>query len=151
GSDQGAGGNLLLGSALVFGAVCCEATYTLLGKKVSEHVDPVLVAFLAAALSVPLFLPFAVWQWSTFDVGAVEPGAWVAIFWYGAGTRSIGTWLWYSGLARAEGAVAAAFMGVMPASALILSYILLDQEFRWLHLAGFAVVFAGVLLMSWEH
>jgi drug/metabolite transporter (DMT)-like permease len=42
-------------------------------------------------------------------------------------------------------------MGVMPASALILSYVLLGEEFQWLHLLGFGIVFAGVLLISWEH
>ena len=42
-------------------------------------------------------------------------------------------------------------MGVMPASALILSYVLLGEEFRWIHLLGFGIVFAGVLLISWEH
>ncbi len=145
------GGNLLLGSALVFGAVCCEACYTLLGKAVSERVDPLVVAFLAAALSLPLFLPFAVWQWGGFDWRAVSAGAWTAVAWYGAGTLALGSWLWYSGLSRAEGAVAAGFMGVMPASALILSYILLGEAFVWLHLLGFGVVFAGTLLMSWEH
>ena len=41
-------------------------------------------------------------------------------------------------------------MGVTPASALILSYPL-GEDFRWIHLAGFATVFAGVLLISWEH
>jgi drug/metabolite transporter (DMT)-like permease len=39
----------------------------------------------------------------------------------------------------------------MPVSALILSYVLLGEAFRAMHLAGFAVVFAGVLLISWEH
>jgi drug/metabolite transporter (DMT)-like permease len=42
-------------------------------------------------------------------------------------------------------------MSVMPVSALVLSYGLLGEGFRWIHLAGFAVVFAGVLLISWEH
>jgi drug/metabolite transporter (DMT)-like permease len=49
------------------------------------------------------------------------------------------------------GSIAAAFMGLMPVSALVLSYLLLGESFRWAHLAGFGVVFAGVLLMSWEH
>ncbi|MGH6914732.1 MAG: EamA family transporter [Geminicoccales bacterium] len=39
----------------------------------------------------------------------------------------------------------------MPASALILSYVLLGEPFRWLHIVGFGIVFAGVLLISWEH
>ncbi|WP_198154828.1 DMT family transporter [Oceanibaculum pacificum] len=154
GQDRGGSdsdGDPLLGAALVFGAVCCETAYTLLGKKVSEHIDPVLVAFLAAALSVPFFLPFALWQWQDFSIPDVPDSAWVAVAWYGAGTLAIGTWLWYTAIARTEGAVAAAFMGVMPASALIFSYILLGETFQWLHLAGFTVVFTGVLLMSWEH
>jgi drug/metabolite transporter (DMT)-like permease len=147
----GQGGNLLFGSVLVFAAVCCEAAYTLLGKKASAHADPVLVAFLAAALAMPLFLPLAVWQWRDFYPSEVNWTVWLALGWYGAGTLALGTWCWYSGVAKAEGAVAAGFMGLMPASALILSYALLGESFRWIHLVGFLTVFAGVLLISWEH
>jgi drug/metabolite transporter (DMT)-like permease len=145
------GGRLILGTALVFGAVCCEAAYTLLGKLASARIDPLLVAFLAAALAVPLFLPFALWQGQDFAVGEVDGRAWAAVGWWGAGTLALGSWLWYSGVAKVEGSVAAGFMGVMPVSALLLSYVLLGEDFRWIHLAGFAVVFGGVLLISWEH
>ena len=57
--------SMLLGVALVFGAVCCEAAYNLLGKKATERVDPILVAGLSAALSLPVFLPLAVWSGAT--------------------------------------------------------------------------------------
>lgn len=42
-------------------------------------------------------------------------------------------------------------MGVMPVSPLILSYVLLGESFCWLHLAGFALVFSGVLLIISVH
>jgi drug/metabolite transporter (DMT)-like permease len=84
-------------------------------------------------------------------VGELDRRAWLAVVWWGAGTLALGSWLWYSGVAKVEGSVAAGFMGVMPVSALVLSYVLLGEDFRWIHLAGFAVVFAGVLLISWEH
>ncbi|MDY6948034.1 MAG: DMT family transporter [Pseudomonadota bacterium] len=144
-------GNDWLGIGLVFAAVCCEASYTLLGKRVSAHIDPVLVALLGAVIAIPLFLPFAIWQWQDFDAASIDARIWSALAWYGVGTLAIGSWLWYSGVAKAEGSVAAGFMGVMPASALLLSYVLLDEEFKWLHVLGFGVVFAGVLLISWEH
>lgn len=38
-------------------------------------------------------------------------------------------------------------MAVMPLSALIGSYLLLAEAFRWSHLLGFGLVFAGVILM----
>lgn len=151
GDGGGGGGSALLGALLVFAAVCCEAAYTLLGKRASEDADPILVAFLAAALSIPLFLPFALWQGIGFDFAGVGWRSWAALAWYGAGTLSLGTWFWYSGIARAEGTVAAGFMGLMPVSALLLSYLLLGEPFRWIHLLGFAVTFAGVLLIAWEH
>jgi len=147
--DLGAG--TLLGGLLVFAAVCCEVAYTLLGQRVSRDANPLVVAFLAAALAIPLFLPLAAWEWPRFDAAAVPPGGWLAALWYGAGTLALGTWCWYSGIAKTEGTIAAAFMGLMPASALALSYLLLGERFQWIHLAGFGVVFTGVLLMSWEH
>jgi drug/metabolite transporter (DMT)-like permease len=145
------GGGALVGGLLVFAAVCCEVTYTLLGQRVSRDANPLVVAFLAAALAIPLFLPLAAWEWPRFDPAAVEAGGWLAALWYGAGTLALGTWCWYSGIAKTEGTIAAAFMGLMPASALVLSYLLLGERFQWIHLAGFGIVFAGVLLMSWEH
>jgi drug/metabolite transporter (DMT)-like permease len=148
---HGLGNSALLGGLLIFAAVCCEVTYTLLGQRVSRDTDPMAVAFLAAALSIPLFLPLAAWEWQSFDPGTVTWTGWLAVLWYGAGTLALGTWCWYSGIAKTEGSIAAAFMGLMPASALVLSYLLLGERFQWIHLLGFGVVFAGVLLMSWEH
>lgn len=146
-----AGDHFLLGSLLVFAAVCCEAAFTLLGKQAAERVEPVLIGCLAALIAIPLFVPLAIWQWPSFSIQGVDTRGWVALVWYGAGTLALGTWLWYSGVKQAEGAVAAGFMGVMPASALILSYVLLGEAFRWLHILGFTVVAASVVLISWEH
>jgi drug/metabolite transporter (DMT)-like permease len=151
GGGEGGSGASRLGILLVFGAVLGEVAYTLLGKRLSEDVGPLVTAFLAAALSLPVFLPFALWQAGDLELGEVGVRAWVALAWYGGGTLVLGSWLWYSGVARAEGTVAAGFMGLMPVSALLLSYVLLGEPFRWIHPAGFLTVFAGVLLISWEH
>lgn len=140
-----------LGALLVFGAVCCEACYTLLGRLATREHDPLLIAGLACLISLPLFLPVALVQGWHVDFGRIPIEGWLAVAWYGAGTLALGSALWYSGVARAEGSVAAGFMGLMPVSALLLSYLLLGEPFRWGHLAGFAVVFSGVLLISWEH
>ena len=145
------GTSAAVGMLFVFLAVCCEAAYTLFGRQVSRGVDPTLVAFLGAVLSIPLFVPLAAWQWPSFAPGEVGWSGWAALAVYGGGTLAIGTWAWYAGVAKTEGSVAAGFMGLMPVSALILSYILLGEAFRWIHLAGFVVVLAGVLLIAREH
>lgn len=150
-SASESGGMLIAGSLLVLAAVCCEAVYTLMGRHTTQKVSPVLIAFLAAALSIPLFAPFAVWQAASWTWSETSMAGWMALAWYGAGTLALGSWLWYAGVARASGSTAAGFMAVMPCSALVLSYLLLDEPFRWAHIAGFAIVLASVLIMAREH
>ncbi|MBL4544616.1 MAG: EamA family transporter [Oceanicaulis sp.] len=81
------------GASFWFAAVCCESAYTLLGKTLTKNMDPVLVAFLASALSIPLFVPLAVWQWPSFTPSDFDAGVWTALVWYGVGTLALGSWL----------------------------------------------------------
>ena len=59
--------------------------------------------------------------------------------------------IWYAGVRKAPGALAAGAMAIMPITALVMSYVLLGEAFRWVHLAGFGLVFAGLLLMIVEN
>lgn len=150
-SEGGNSTDAIVGSLLVFGAVCCEAVYTLLGKVATEKIRPLELSFWASALSLPLFVPFALGELEGFDPGSVSMRGWLAVLWWGAGTLGLGSVLWYSGVSKVEGSIAAGFMGVMPVSALVLSYVLLDEDFVWIHLVGFAIVFAGVILIARTH
>ena len=145
-------GRLLLGSVLVFGAVLCEAAFTLLGKISTDRLKPLTTGFLATSLSIPLFLaPALLLEVPGFDPGSVPGGSWLALGVWGAGTLGLGSILWYSGIRRTSGTVAAGFMGVMPVSALVFSYWMLGEPVRWSHLIGFGIVFLGVVLISYEH
>jgi drug/metabolite transporter (DMT)-like permease len=140
-----------LGIVLVLAAISCEACYTLIGKKTTEHLPPVLTSFLACALSLPLFLVLAATEYGRTDFAAVSLRSWLALIWWGVGTLAAGSALWYSGVARADGATAAGFMAIMPASALLLSYFLLGESFQDIHLLGIALVMGSVIIMSWVH
>lgn len=151
GGEGASGGSLWLGTLLVFGAVCAEAGYTLLGKVAMGRLEPLALAGLAAVLALPLFAVPAAWQWGSVDLAATGLGDWLALAWWGGGTLALGSWLWYRGVERVEGSTAAGFMGVMPVSALVLSYVLLGEAFAWVHLLGFGIVLGGVLLIAWAH
>lgn len=140
-----------LGVVLVTAAIACEACYTLLGKKATEHLPPLFTSFMASILSIPLFAVLASFDYHRADFGGLDAGSWSALVWWGAGTLGAGSALWYSGVSRAEGTTAAGFMAVMPLSALILSYLLLGESFRPIHAVGIGLVFGSVALMSWTH
>lgn len=144
---QGGGDRVVLGSALVFGAVLCEATYSLMGKRLTSDVTPVVISAAAATLAGVAFLPLAVWDAWAFPWSAPTLGQWVAVAWWGAGTMGLGSWLWFRGMQRVAAGTASAFMGVMPVSALVLSYVLLGEAFQWIHVGGLALVLVGLAVV----
>ena len=148
---EGGGTNLWLGTLLVFGAVCGEAAYTLLGKRLTADLSPLAVAALAGLLAAGLFAPFAAWQAAGFDWAGPSAAEWAALAWWGLGTMALGSLLWYRGVQRVAGTTAAGFMGVMPVSAVLLSYLLLGEPFSFVHLAGMAAVLAGIAAVARSH
>lgn len=153
--DAGAGneadGNQLTGSLFLIGAVCCSAGYTILGKIALKCLTPIVTAALTTFLTIILVAPLVYWQWHSFDFGNVTTRGWLALGWWGVGTLALGSFFWYAGLSWVEGSTAAGFTGVSPLSALVLSYLLLDEPFEVVQLAGFVVVFIGVLLIVQSH
>lgn len=152
--SQGKGGSsehLILGSLLVFAAICCEASYSLMGKKATESLTPISLTCLAALIAGIAMLPAVFWQWPQVNIAAIHIKEWIALGWWAIGTLAAGSLFWYAGIAKVPGHIAAAFMVVMPLSALVLSYLLLNEPFKWIHLPGFGLALAGVLLMVKEH
>lgn len=140
-----------LGGLLVFLAVCSEAGYTLFGKLATEKLTPYAIAGLSAAIAAVLFLPPAAWQATSYDLTQPTVGQWLALLWWGAGTLVLGSILWYRGVGKVTGSTAAGFMGLMPVSALVISYTVLGDPIVPTQLFGFLVVFAGVCLIAWAH
>jgi len=149
--DDEASGCFYLGVVLVLAAILCEACYTLIGKKATENMSPLFASFMASLMSIPLFVLLALIDLRQVDFEQIELATWAALTWWGIGTLGAGSALWYSGVARVEGTTAAGFMAVMPLSALLLSYFLLDEAFRAIHLLGIGLVLISVALMSWVH
>lgn len=147
----GDAGFALLGVALVFGAVVAEATYTLVGKRLTVSLDPVRTTALAILLSIPLFVVASIPFLGDVEWTAVGLVGWAAVAWWGLGTLALGSIVWYTGVKDVPGHVAAAFMAFMPLSALIGSYLLLGEPPRWWHAPGAALVLVATSLVAWDH
>ncbi len=145
---QGSGQDILLGSAFVFGAVCCEAAYSLMGKRLSADVSPIAITAVASVLAAVVMAPIAVVDLSSASLGEVTGGQWIALAWWGAGSMVLGSVLWFRGMRDVAGSVAAVFMGFMPLSALLLSYLLLGESPALIDLAGFVLVAAAIFVIA---
>ena len=150
---EGEGGDaLLLGAALVGAAVCTEAAYTLLSRKLSDGITSLEATLAASLLAIPLFVALALlFDPRPFEFGEATVFGLGALAFWGVATGGIAPVVWYTGVRKAPGALTAGAMAIMPITALVLSYVLLGEAFRWVHLAGFGLVFAGLVLMIVEH
>lgn len=151
GSDDGQNA-VLFGAILVGVAVCFEVAYTLLSRRLSDGITSLEATLGASIMAAPLFIALAfLFDPQPFFYSDVDARTWGALIFWGAATGGLAPVLWYNGVRKAPGALTAGSMSVMPLTALLLSYWLLEEQFRWVHLFGFGLVFAGLLLMIIEH
>lgn len=150
---EASGGNaVLLGAGLVIIAVCFEAAYTLLSRQLSSGLSSPAATLGASLMAAPLFIVLAVlFDPAPFDFSTSSIRAVSALLFWGAATGGLAPVLWYRGVRSAPPALAAGCMAIMPVTSLLLSYSLLDESFEWAHALGFGLVFAGLMLMIWEH
>jgi drug/metabolite transporter (DMT)-like permease len=95
-----------------------------------------------------MFLPFAAYDLASLDPASVRPTTLAAIGYYGVVVTVLAFVLWFRGVSEVPARTAGAFTGVLPVSAVVLSYLLLGERFRLSHLIGIACVLSGILLVS---
>lgn len=142
------GSSSISGVLMVVGAVLCNVCYTLLGKRVTESLSGASLAAWTGFFGTLLFVVPAIIQWDQFELSGISTKGWLSLLWWGAVSMGGGSFFWYKGIRRSEGSVAAGFMGLMPVSGLILSYLVLKEPFHWLHIPGTLAVIMGIILIS---
>lgn len=142
--DTGSGTFSLYGNILIFGAVVGEALFTIFRKLSSNIISPLRTATLMSLLGLAMFFPFALYEAVQFDFSNTTILDWTPVFYYGIVVTVIAFILWFQGVTKVSASVAAVFTGIMPISAVLLSYIILGEPFAWPHLWGGLCVLAGI-------
>lgn len=150
GASSERGANPLLGNLLIFGAVIAEALFTIFRKAASEKVTPLAGATLMSILGLLMFLPFAIFEAGAFDFSRATIADWLPVFYYGIVVTVIGFTLWFRGISKVPASTAAVFTGVWPVSAVLLSYIVLNEQFMASHLISIVCVLIGIGFISWK-
>ena len=73
---------------------------------------------------------------------------WLALLWYGVFVTALAFIFWYAGIKRCSAITAAAFSGMMPFTALILSVLLLGETAGIRQWSGGFLVIAGIILIG---
>ena len=139
----------LLGSLLLIAAVLCEATYVVIGKKLTGNVSPKRISALINLWGLALVTPFGIWQALSFDFGAVAAGSWWLLAFYSIAASMVTVWLWMTGLKHVPASKAGIFTVLLPISAAAVGVLFLGERFSAAQAAAFALALAGVVLATW--
>ena len=148
-SDGGSSAGSLTGNLLLFAAVCCEAIYVVIGKKLTGQVSPKRISALINLWGLALVAPLGLWQALRFDFVAVAPGTWWLLLFYSIAASVITVWLWMTGLKHVPASSAGIFTVLLPVSAAAVGVLFLGEGISGVQAAAFALALAGVVLATW--
>jgi drug/metabolite transporter (DMT)-like permease len=143
------------GNILVLGAAACESVFNILsrifavkGKARHRHTDPLVQTALVAAIALALCLIPALFEQPAQRLKDIGISGWLTLVWYGVFATALAFICWYAGISRSPAFMAAAFSGMMPLTAMLLSVTLLGETTRWAQWLGGALVMLGMALIG---
>lgn len=141
-------GDARLGALLVFGSVCCEAVYVILGKRLTASLSARRISALINLIGLALMTPLGLAQAWTFEFGTLAPATWAMLVFYALAASTFSTWAWLSGLRHVPAAHSAVFTIAMPITASLIGVTWLDERLGFAHGVAFACAAAGIALVA---
>ncbi len=137
------------GYALLLVAVLCEASYVVIGKRLTGNVSPRRISALINLWGLALVTPLGLWQALRFDFAGVAPPLWALLLFYALAASMWSVWLWMQGLRQVPAPQAGVFTVMLPVTAALVGVLFLDEAFGAAHAVAFGLALAGLLLATW--
>src|SRR2546421_676390 len=146
--DGDAGGSLA-GNLLLVGAVFCEASYVVIGKRLTGQVSARRISALVNLWGLALVTPLGAWQAATYAFSAVPAASWGLLLFYALAASMWTVWLWMTGLRHVPASSAGVFTVMLPVSAAAVGVLLLGERFSAVQAGAYGLALAGVVLATW--
>lgn len=138
----------LIGNLLVFGAVVCEASYVVIGKKLTSNLNPKRISALINLWGLCLVTPFGAWWALQFEFAKVSLSIWALLVFYAVAASIATVWLWMTGLKTIEASKAGVFTVMLPISAAVVGVLFLNEPMSWVQLVALLIGLTGVILAT---
>jgi drug/metabolite transporter (DMT)-like permease len=138
-----------VGHLLLLGAVFCEASYVVIGKRLAAQVSPRRISALINLWGLLLVTPLGLWQALSHDFNGVPLPTWGLLLFYSLAASVATVWLWMRGLRAVPASRAGVFTVLLPVAAALVGVIVLREPFGAAHAAAFVLALLGLLLATW--
>ena len=138
----------LLGVLLLFGAVICEAAYSVIGKRLTQSMSPKRITSLINLWGFALSTPMGLYVAMQFEFRAVPASMWALLVFYALAACIWTVWLWMTGLKRVPAAQGGVFTVMLPVSAALVGVLVLGESLDTLQLLALGIALTGVVLAT---
>jgi drug/metabolite transporter (DMT)-like permease len=138
----------LLGDILVFGAVLCESTFIVIGKKLSAGIGPKRIAAIINGWGFVLMTPAGLYWAVQFDFSTLDLGLWTLLIFYALAASVWMVWLWMTGMKTIPASEAGVFSAMLPVTAAAIGVLVFGENWTGLQALAFAFALLGLLLAT---
>ncbi|MGI9217011.1 MAG: DMT family transporter [Hydrogenophaga sp.] len=136
------------GNLLVFAAVVCEASYVVIGKRLTDGLGPKRISAIINLWGFALVTPAGLWAAWHFDFSAVDAPLWLLLLFYGLAASVWTVWLWMTGLKTVPASRAGVFTVMLPVSAAAVGVLFMGERLTGMQLLAFGIALLGLVLAT---
>jgi drug/metabolite transporter (DMT)-like permease len=143
-------GGTIVGELITLGAALCWSIYTAYASPYVRRYSPLRATAWGSLAGTLVLAPLAVIQLSSVDFAAVGPEVVGAILYSGFLAAGVSNVIVMNGVKVVGPTRTSALQFLVPAIAVVLAAIFLDEQIRIGQIVGGAVIVGGVLLTRWQ-
>ena len=138
----------LWGNLLIFAAVVCEASYVVIGKRLTQGLGPKRISSLINLVGFVLVTPMGLWAALSFDFTSLSASFWLLLVFYGLAASVWTVWLWMTGLKAVPAAQAGVFTVMLPVSAAAIGVLFMGESLTGVQALAFGIALLGLVLAT---
>lgn len=136
------------GNLMIFAAVVCEASYVVIGKRLTAGLGPRRITAIINLWGFALVTPLGVWAAWHFDFQAVSWPLWGLVVFYALAASVWTVWLWMTGLKTVPASHAGVFTVMLPISAAVIGMLFMDESLTPMQVIAFAIALLGLVIAT---
>jgi drug/metabolite transporter (DMT)-like permease len=137
----------VFGDLLVLAATLCWSAYTVLSKSLIDRHGPLLVTAYTMTVGTVFFVPFGIPSLLRLPWSQIPWTAWLGTIYSFAIALAAAYLIWYYAVGRVGPTRTAVYVNLMPAMALLVSWLALGEHLESKQLAGAGVILLGIYLV----
>jgi drug/metabolite transporter (DMT)-like permease len=144
GRDASLSGQTMVGDLLAVCAVLCWTVYTVAARSLLERHPPLVVTGYTMAIGTVLYVPFGLAGLRALDWHSVSPGAWTGLVFSAVFALYVAYLVWHTAVQRIGNLRTSIYSNMLPALAMLIAAIWLNEEITAPKVAGAAAILIGV-------